>query len=450
MSLEGSIKDFGIADILQLINLQKKSGMLTVQNEEESVTINFYNGEIVYALSVKMGENEKIGRLLISSGKLTEKELEDALLVQENTGEKIGHILVASGNISKEVLQNVLQIQIKDVIFKLFRWKDGRYKFDAHQIEFEKEYQIPISTGFILMEGIRMLDEWPDIEGLIPTDNIIFSQSNKGEESEKLFSSLGTEEINIFNLVDGQRDVKSIIQMVNLTEFEVYKTLAALKFAGLISETSLSYAPGIQKVEEVPDVHPSNEIWEGTTPVPSQFADEYLMSEALTKDDENERDKNVPPIVDTYVDRPGDKYGDSRGFLTPPEGFSDETLEKGRLWTVFQVAILTFIVSFVYSLFPIGEMGGINNFVAAVDTLKKISAEKDLNYLRVAIKYHQIVKGTLPSSLEVLYREHFIKEGMIKDPWGNKFIFELLPEGYSLYSSGQDGLPGSGDDIIKH
>ena len=38
--------------------------------------------------------------------------------------------------------------------------------------------------------------------------------------------------------------------------------------------------------------------------------------------DEKERDKNVPPIVDTYVDR--------RGFLTPPEGFSDEQT-RGRI-----------------------------------------------------------------------------------------------------------------------
>ena len=40
----------------------------------------------------------------------------------------------------------------------------------------------------------------------------------------------------------------------------------------------------------------------------------------VTKGHENERDKNVPPIVHTY----GDTYMDRRGFLTPPEGFSDE------------------------------------------------------------------------------------------------------------------------------
>ncbi len=52
------------------------------------------------------------------------------------------------------------------------------------------------------------------------------------------------------------------------------------------------------------------------------FIQETDMSGALTKEDENERDKNVPPIVDTYVDR--------RGFLTPPEGFSDEYMQDKK------------------------------------------------------------------------------------------------------------------------
>ncbi|MBI5192291.1 MAG: hypothetical protein HZA08_02480 [Nitrospirae bacterium] len=41
-----------------------------------------------------------------------------------------------------------------------------------------------------------------------------------------------------------------------------------------------------------------------------------INSQRLTKDVENEWDKNVPPILDIYLGR--------RGFLTPPELFSDE------------------------------------------------------------------------------------------------------------------------------
>ncbi|MBI5192078.1 MAG: PAS domain S-box protein [Nitrospirae bacterium] len=48
-----------------------------------------------------------------------------------------------------------------------------------------------------------------------------------------------------------------------------------------------------------------------------------LMSGAVKKGNENEWDKNVPPILDTYLDR--------RGFLTPPQGFTNKLLPQIKI-----------------------------------------------------------------------------------------------------------------------
>lgn len=240
MALEGTIKEFGLADILQLISLQKKGGVLNVHQTGMSATITFYKGQIVYAVSSKREETAKVGRLLITAGKLTEKEVNEALRLQEKTGDRIGKILVTSGFIAKEALQEALQTQIKDVVFQILRWKEGGYRFDIQDVECDKEYETPVPTDFVLMEGIRMLDEWPYIEGIIPSDTMIFSQSYKSEETEKLFSSLSTKEMEVFNLINGQRDVKEIVGLTQFSEFEVYKMLATLQVSGLISGTSLS------------------------------------------------------------------------------------------------------------------------------------------------------------------------------------------------------------------
>lgn len=240
MSLEGSIKDFALADIFQLITLQKKTGILTIHQGNTSATINFEKGQIVYAISTIRGELEKIGKLLISAGKLTEKGLNDALRIQEKTGEKIGQILVSSGYISRDDLREALKIQVKDVIFQILRWRDGWYRFDSQEIEYEREYQIPVPTDFVLMEGIRMLDEWPYIESIVPSDDIVFSQFYKGDEAGTLFSSLSSDEMLVFNLIDGRRDVKTIVDLAQFSEFDVYKILATLHVSELISMTSTS------------------------------------------------------------------------------------------------------------------------------------------------------------------------------------------------------------------
>jgi len=240
MALEGSIKDFGLAEIFQLISLQKKTGILTVHRGDTSIVVSFSNGQIVSASSATLKETEMIGNLLIRKGKITERELNEVLQIQERTKEKIGHILVTSGYISKDELKEVLQLQVKDKIFQILRWMEGWYRFDIQEIEYEKEYQVPIPTDAVLMEGVRMLDEWPYIESIIPSGDIVFTQCYREDTIETLFSSLSPEEVTIFNSIDGKRSVKEIVDLTQLHEFEVYKILATLHVSGLISRISTS------------------------------------------------------------------------------------------------------------------------------------------------------------------------------------------------------------------
>ena len=37
MALEGTIRDFGLPDIFQLIGLQRKTGILTLKNEKDQI-----------------------------------------------------------------------------------------------------------------------------------------------------------------------------------------------------------------------------------------------------------------------------------------------------------------------------------------------------------------------------------------------------------------------------
>ena len=52
MALAGTLKDFSLADIFQLIALQKKTGYLTLRNETDVVTVTFLEGSVVGAESL--------------------------------------------------------------------------------------------------------------------------------------------------------------------------------------------------------------------------------------------------------------------------------------------------------------------------------------------------------------------------------------------------------------
>src|SRR2546422_9293106 len=78
MALEGTIKDFGLPDIFQLIGLQRKTGILTLNNEKDNVTVTFENGMVVMADQTSKRLEDRLGNVLVKQGKLSKERHEDA------------------------------------------------------------------------------------------------------------------------------------------------------------------------------------------------------------------------------------------------------------------------------------------------------------------------------------------------------------------------------------
>src|SRR5216684_2597739 len=175
MALEGTIKDFGLPDIFQLIGLQRKFCIVTLTTEKESVTVTFENGMVVMADSSSKRLEDRLGSVLVKQGKLSKERLEEALQVQKQTLQRLGHVLATNSYITAKDLKEALQVQVSHIVFKVFRWRDGNYNFaPTDSVDYDRENFTPMSADFILMEGIRMVDEWPIIERKIPSFDIVF------------------------------------------------------------------------------------------------------------------------------------------------------------------------------------------------------------------------------------------------------------------------------------
>ncbi|HSB60914.1 MAG TPA: DUF4388 domain-containing protein [Vicinamibacteria bacterium] len=247
MALEGTIKDFGLPDIFQLIGLQRKTGILTLASERENVTVTFENGMVVMADSSSKRLEDRLGNVLVKQGKLSRERLEEALETQKQTLQRLGHILSTGGFITGKDLKDALQVQVGQIVFKVFRWRDGNYQFaPTESVDYDRENFVPMSADFILMEGIRMVDEWPIIERKIPSFDIVFraavepAQIEVGAGVDDGASGLAApsrgpassakirltpEEERIFRRVDGVRTVQGIIDASGSGEFEVCRTL---------------------------------------------------------------------------------------------------------------------------------------------------------------------------------------------------------------------------------
>ena len=183
MALEGTLRDFSLADIFQLIGLQRKTGVLTLRGKDDTVTVTFLDGKVVGADSLNHRLENRLGHVLIKSELLTQDQLNRALEIQKETLQRLGFILTHYGIISADSLKQAIQLQILQIVYRLFRWKDGDYHFSQETtIEYDRDNVVPITAESILMEGARMIDEWPIIEKRIRSYDMVFRKKLTDQE----------------------------------------------------------------------------------------------------------------------------------------------------------------------------------------------------------------------------------------------------------------------------
>jgi hypothetical protein len=259
MALKGTLKDFGIADILQLIGQQQKTGVLTLTQKQDTVAVTFKDGNIVKAETTSRNRKELIGSMLVAAQLVSEQQLEFALETQKRTLQRLGDVLVSQGVITEQKFKAMVQLQTSETLFKLFGWKAGTYEFEQKDVELETTLT-PLRAESVLMEGFRRVDEWPVVRKKIVSLQMTFERTkelppeelkkddfdaalddafaeekkavNKGE-----FQSVGENERRVYNLIAAGRTVQRIIELSQLGEFETAKALCNL--------VNLEYARGV-------------------------------------------------------------------------------------------------------------------------------------------------------------------------------------------------------------
>jgi Domain of unknown function (DUF4388) len=396
MALEGTLRDFSLADIFQLIGLQRKTGVLTLRGKDDTVTVTFLDGKVVGADSLNRRLENRLGTVLMKTGFLTQDQLNRALDIQKETLQRLGFILTHYGIISQDSLREAIQLQIMQIVYRLFRWKDGDYHFSQETtIEYDRDNVVPITAESILMEGARMIDEWPIIEKRIRSYDMVFRKKLtdqeivvSGDADEIDFDGditrsrrrgltdkirISPEEKSIYDLVDGTMTVSDIVEVSRLSEFDTNKALYELLTRDLIEEVRGESAAAV-----LAQATPVDEGEVAETPVP------------------------LPLVL----------------FLV--------LLALASLATSFRNP-LNRIVPFLGGLSPVAE------------TRKAISLQR-INAIGQAVDRFHDTRGQLPFELKELV-PNYIDPSLLRDPWGNGYKFIPGADRYLVIGFTAEGKP---------
>ena len=242
MALQGTLKDFSITEIIQLIGQQLKTGILRIRRSKDLVEINFVDGMIVHVYSNCRGKKDLIGEILVKAELITQDQLDRVLKIQKETLKYLGEILVELQLLTKEDVLKVISTQIYETIYDLFWWEDGQFNFDLKLVESYKKIPFALSTEQVLLNILRMVDEWSEIEKKIYSPHLVFKKALRLEEKSLsglpsqtyIKEKLTSEQELIYNLVDGNKTVQDIIDRSLLGKFNASEILVDLSGMGLI------------------------------------------------------------------------------------------------------------------------------------------------------------------------------------------------------------------------
>src|SRR6266852_2158507 len=176
MALSGTLKDFGIADILQLIGHQTKTGRLVLKSGHDEVDVLFVDGTVVFATQKARNKADMLGSLLRRADLINTRKLEEALTEQQRSLKRLGDVLVQQKHVDAEKLSQVMRLQTTETLYKLFRWKTGTYEFTQEDVDAASAGFEPIRAEAVLLEGFRRMDEWPAVRKKIPWNDATFEQ----------------------------------------------------------------------------------------------------------------------------------------------------------------------------------------------------------------------------------------------------------------------------------
>ncbi len=235
MALKGNLRDFSTTQLLNLINLARKTGTLTIQGNEVA-HVSFREGKLIYA---HMGsENSNLATVLQNAGKLSEEQARIIQTKAKGTSDKqLGHLLIQAGYVTQsDIIQSVRQY-VLDVVYKLFTWAEGLFRFDANELPAPDRITIPIDLESVIMEGSRRLKEWEILQEELPDLDVSLRFTDRPDARLRNIN-LTVEEWRVISFINPRNSVRQIARANNLSDFEIRRIVYGMLQAGLVEFTA--------------------------------------------------------------------------------------------------------------------------------------------------------------------------------------------------------------------
>ena len=266
MALKGNLADFSATQILNLINLAKKTGVLhiyepvvtdetirdgagnrkpKVVSGDERVNVSFREGRLILA---SLGDQDgHLANVLHKAGKLN---AEQARVIRERgrkySDKALALMLINANYVTKADVVRSVQQHTLDIVYDLMTWNEEPFVFEEGVAPSADRITVPIDLKNVIIEGTRRAKEVKPLEEELPNlDMALKFPDAPGDKFRGIH--LGVDEWRVVSFINPRNSIRQIAKACNMTDTEIRRVVYGLLQAGLVE---LVKPPGMQQAKK--------------------------------------------------------------------------------------------------------------------------------------------------------------------------------------------------------
>ncbi|MGH2522028.1 MAG: DUF4388 domain-containing protein, partial [Anaerolineales bacterium] len=232
MALKGNLRDFSTTQLLNLVNLAKKTGTLVIEGPGQAARMAFRNGKLIYA---QMGQEDgNLTSILHKAGKLNDEQVKALRTRAANAGDKeLGLLLINAGYISQSDIITTLRNHVLDVVYRLFSWVEGMFRFEPDLLPGDDKITVPINLENVIIEGSRRMREWEQLQDELPSLDMALKFMDRPNVNIRDMK-LSVEEWRVVSFINPKNSMKAIAKANNMSDLDIRRIVYGLLQAGLV------------------------------------------------------------------------------------------------------------------------------------------------------------------------------------------------------------------------
>jgi HD-like signal output (HDOD) protein len=156
--LRGSLEVFSFADLLQWMELNRRSGRLTVSRGSDRRVLDWRDGEIVYVSGAL--PRHRLGIHLLRSGALSAPVLYELLARSLTGGGNLSRLILDGGHDTHDGLSLRVEELARKLVFEMFDWREAGFTYDPdYRVEQIVRIGLSMRGQALALQGAKDADD---------------------------------------------------------------------------------------------------------------------------------------------------------------------------------------------------------------------------------------------------------------------------------------------------